>query len=76
MKEKITAEKANEIGEELRKTRYKSNGKIAFAYVFDKYKRLFVNYDQFLKLMKICSLFFSCQENVEEIREKTEYIFV
>ena len=49
---------------------------MAFDYIWDKYKDLFVCYDQFLKLMDICSVFFSCRPDVEEIRRRTTYIYV
>lgn len=76
MKSKLTVDTVKMIAEELRVTRYKATGQMAFDYIWDKYKDLFVCYDQFLKLMDICSVFFSCRPDVEEIRRRTTYIYV
>ena len=76
----LTSGKVKEIAEELRTTRYKSNGKMAFEYVYEKYKYLFENrggFDDFLYLMDICATFFASQgDRTERIRETTMYKYV
>ncbi len=78
--EMLTAEKVKAIAEELRITRYKRNGKMAFEFIYDKYKNLFEDcggYDGFLNLMEICATFFSSQgEMTQRIRELTTYKYV
>ena len=77
MKEKLTAQKVEAIGEELRITRYKKTGKMAFEYIWEKYKHLFASKFQFLKCMEICAVFFASQgAKTEEIRKNTEYIYI
>jgi len=73
---KLTVEKVDAIAEELRTTKEKATGKLAFDYVWNKYKDLFVCYGQFLRLMDICSVFFSCRPDVEEVRRRTTYKYV
>ena len=77
---KPTTEQIKAIGEELRTTRYKASGKMAFRYVYDKYEHLFKDiggYDKFLELMKICAIFFASQgELTSQIRAKTVYTYV
>ena len=76
----LTSDKVKEIAEELRTTRYKSNGKMAFEYVYEKYEHLFEDrggYDDFLYLMNICAVFFASQgEKTKKIRETTTYKYV
>ena len=72
----LTTDKVKDIAEELRTTREKSTGKMAFGYIWEKYKHLFVCYEQYLRLMDICSVFFSCRPDVEEIRRRTTYKYV
>lgn len=76
----LTSYQVKAIAEELRITRYKSNGKMAFEYIYNKYKPLFENrggYDYFLNLMDICATFFASQgEKAQRIREMTHYIYV
>lgn len=73
---KLTVEKVHEIAEELRTTREKTTGKMAFDFIWNKYKNLFVCFEQFMRCMSIESVFFSCRPDVEEIRIKTEYKYV
>jgi len=73
---KLTAKKVEEIAEELRTTKERSSDKLAFDYIYNKYKHLFANYGQFVRLMDICSVFFSCRPDVEEIRRNTTYNYV
>ena len=78
---KLTADKVKAIAEELRITRYKETKKMAFEYIYDKYKNLFEEiggYTKFLELMDICSVFFSSQgkEKLDEIRSKTVFRYV
>lgn len=76
----LTADKVKAIAEELRTTRYKSNGKMAFEYVYEKYESLFKDrggFDDFLYLMDICATFFASQgEKTKKIRETTTYKYV
>ena len=76
----LTSDQAKAIAEELRITRYKSNGKMAFEYIYNKYKHLFEDrggYDDFLYLMDICATFFASQgEKTKRIREMTHYVYV
>ena len=76
----LTADKVKAIAEELRITRYKSNGKMAFEYIYNKYKDLFEDrggYNDFLNLMDICATFFASQgEETERIRQMTTYKYV
>ncbi len=76
----ITSDQVKAIAEELRITRYKSNGKMSFEYVYDKYRHLFEDgggYDYFLRLMDICATFFASQgEKTQRIREMTTYKYV
>ena len=76
----LSREQIKAIGEELRTTRYKATGKMAFEYVYEKYKHLFEDiggYDKFLCLMKICATFFASQgEETQRIREATTYKYV
>ena len=76
----LTSDKVKEIAEELRTTRYKKDGKMAFEYVYEKYRHLFEDrggYDDFLYLMSICATFFASQgEKTRQIREKTVYRYV
>ena len=76
----LTSDKVKEIAEELRTTRYKSNGKMAFEYVYKKYESLFKDrggFDDFLYLMDICATFFASQgDRTERIRETTMYKYV
>lgn len=78
--EKLTSELVEDIAEELRTTRYKKNGKMAFEFVYDKYKSYFDNiggYGLFLRLMEICAVFFASQgEKTKTIRENTQYQYV
>lgn len=73
---KLTVEKVHEIAEELRTTREKPTGKMAFDYIWKKYKHLFCRFEQFTRCMSIEATFFSCRPDVEEIRLKTEYKYV
>lgn len=74
---KLTTQEVHKIGEELRTTRYEGTEEMAFGYIFHKYKdKLRNNVDFFIKLMEIEALFFSCKENVEEIRRNTIYTYV
>lgn len=73
---KLTAEKVKAIAEELRTTKESATGKMAFSYVWNKYKDLFVCYEQFLRLMDICAVFFSCRPDVEEVRRSTTFNYV
>ena len=76
----LTTEKVKAIAEELRITRKKSDGKMAFEYIYNKYKYLFEDrggYDNFLDLMDICATFFASQgEDTQRIRELTHYKYV
>ena len=76
----LTSDKVKAIAEELRITRKKSDGKMAFEYVYDKYKYLFEDrggFDDFLCLMDICAVFFASQgEETQRIREMTHYVYV
>ena len=74
--DKLTVEKVHEIAEELRTTREKATGKMAFEFIWNKYKHLFVCFEQFMKCMSIESVFFACRPDVEEIRRKTEYKYI
>lgn len=73
-----TTQQISEIGEELRITRQKSDGKRAFEYVFNKHSEVFDgNYSMFLICMKICATFWCSRgEQVEADRENTEYIYI
>lgn len=76
----LTSDQVMAIADELRITRYRSNGKMAFEYVYEKYKHLFEDrggYDDFLYLMNICATFFASQgEETQRIREMTTYKYV
>ena len=76
----LTSDQVMAIADELRITRYRSNGKMAFEYVYEKYKHLFEDrggYDDFLYLMNICATFFASQgEEAQRIREMTTYKYV
>ena len=75
--EKLTVGKVKEIAEELRTTREKATGEMAFAYVWKKYRHLFVCYDQFLRCMQICATFFASQgAETDRIRQNTVYKYV
>lgn len=75
---RLTSEKAKVIAEELRVTRYAATGERAYEHVYGKYKHLFLfDYDYFLKIMQICSLFWACRgEETERDRANTQYIYV
>ena len=65
------------ICEELRLTRYKSNNKPAFEYIYQKYKDSFISFDHFLKVAHVYAIFFASQgEKTKEIREKSVYKFI
>lgn len=76
----LTTDKVKEIAEELRTIRYKATGKMAFEYIYNKYKYLFEDrggYDDFLYLMDICATFFASQgDRTRQIRETTTYKYV
>ena len=76
----LTAEKVIAIGEELRTTRNKSDGRMAFDYVYEKHKELFVDhggFDGFLKMMDICAVFFASRgEETVRDRSNTQYQYV
>lgn len=76
----LTSKQVEAIAEELRVTRYKATDKIAFEYVYNKYKYLFEEkggFDYFLYLMNICATFFASQgEKTERIRKITTYKYV
>ena len=76
----LTAEKVIAIGEEVRTTRNKSDGRMAFDYVYEKHKELFVDhggFDGFLKMMDICAVFFASrgEETVRDM-SNTQYQYV
>lgn len=73
----LTVKRVEEIAEELRITRCKDTGKIAFKHIYKKYKNEFKSEAQFLKLMRICALFWASRgENTERDRNNTIYIYV
>ena len=76
----LTSDQVMAIAYELLITRYRSNGKMAFEYVYEKYKHLFEDrggYDDFLYLMNICATFFASQgEETHRIRKLTTYKYV
>ncbi len=74
--EKLTVEKINEIAEELRTTKIKGTGHLAWDYIWEKHGHLFDCKERFIRCMDICSVFFACQPNVEEIRKNTTYKYV
>ncbi len=73
-------QKIKAISEELRTTLYKANGKMAFDYVYEKYKDFFLDkgkYDGFLAVMKVEAVFWASRGEQTKIdREKTVYIYV
>lgn len=74
---KLDSKTVTLIAEELRITRIKGTNKIAFNYVYNKYKHLFESEFQFLYLMEIASTFWCSRgEQVEIDRENTIYKYV
>ena len=69
----------DQIGEELRVTRVKETGDIAFEYVYNKHKddHLFHSFSHFLKVMRVWAVFFASRgEETVKDRENTTYIYI
>lgn len=80
---KLSQEELNRIkaiAEELRTTRYKTTGKMAFEYVYEKHKDFFADkgkYVGFLSAMKVEAVFWSSRGEQTGIdRENTVYKYV